>query len=285
MGQFRISFLCRVMQVSRSGFYAWKAREPSARKQEDGQLLERIRGCFERSRGTYGSPRILRDLREQGYSCGRQRVMRLMRQAGLKPAVRPRFRVTTDSRHSLPVADNLLARDFTASAVDLKWVSDITYLWTGEGWLYLAVTLDLFSRRVIGWSMHTRLDRSLAVNAREAALCQRHPEAGLLHHSDRGSQYASGEFQACLRKEGIVCSMSRKGDCWDNAAVESFFGTLKQELVNRRSFVTREIARKEVFEYIEVWYNRQRRHSALGYLSPAEFERRALQSSLSAVPA
>jgi putative transposase len=249
-------------------------------------LLEGILFSFERSRGTYGSPRILRDLREQGYCCGRQRVARLMRQAGLKPTVRSRFRVTTDSKHALPVADNLLAREFTASAVDVKWASDITYLWTGEGWLYLAVTLDLFSRRVVGWSMQSRLDRSLVVNALESALCQRRPEAGLLHHSDRGSQYASGEFQAMLCRQGIACSMSRKGDCWDNAAVESFFGTLKQELVNRCQFATREIARKEVFEYIEVWYNRQRRHSTLGYMSPAQFERQALlSSSISSVPA
>jgi putative transposase len=274
------------MQVSRSGFYAWKARGPSARKREDERLLEGILFSFERSRGTYGSPRILRDLREQGYCCGRQRVARLMRQAGLKPTVRSRFRVTTDSKHALPVADNLLAREFTASAVDVKWASDITYLWTGEGWLYLAVTLDLFSRRVVGWSMQSRLDRSLVVNALESALCQRRPEAGLLHHSDRGSQYASGEFQAMLCRQGIACSMSRKGDCWDNAAVESFFGTLKQELVNRCQFATREIARKEVFEYIEVWYNRQRRHSTLGYMSPAQFERQALlSSSISSVPA
>jgi putative transposase len=239
-----------------------------------------IRTSFARSRGTYGSPRVVRDLREQGFLCGRHRVARLMRQTGLKATVRPLFRGTTDSRHTLPVARNLLARDFTAPKVDVKWASDITYLWTGEGWLYLAVTLDLFSRRVVGWSMQTRLDRSLVVNALESALCQRHPVAGLLHHSDRGSQYASAEFQARLDEEEMVCSMSRKGDCWDNAAVESFFGTLKQELVNRCQFATRESARKQVFEYIEVWYNRQRRHSALGYLSPIEFERQALLLSL-----
>jgi putative transposase len=223
VGQFRVSSLCRVLQVSRSGFYAWKGREPSARQREDERLLKAIHHSFSRSRGTYGSPRVLRDLREQGFTCGRQRVARLMQQAGLKAAGRPRFRVTTDSKHALPIADNLLARDFVASKPDVKWASDITYLWTKEGWpgtplRVLAVTLDLFSRRVVGWSMQTRLDRSLVINALESALGQRTPEAGLLHHSDRGSQYASAEFQGGLSERGIVCSMSRKGDCWDNAA-------------------------------------------------------------------
>jgi len=193
-----------------------------------------------------------------------------------------RFRVTTDSRHALPVAQNLLARGFGAPGANVKWASDITYLWTGEGWLYLAVVLDLFSRRIVGWCIQPCLDRSLVVNALRAALGQRRPEAGLLHHSDRGSQYASTDFQARLEAKGILCSMSRRGNCWDNAPVESFFGTLKQELINRCRFVTRQQARQQVFEYIEAWYNRQRRHSSLGYISPAEFERRALTGATGA---
>ncbi len=213
-----------------------------------------------------------------------------MRRAGLRAVVAPRFRVTTDSKHSLPVAENLLGRNFGAGEANVNRAADITYLWTGEGWLYLAVVLDLFSRRVVGWSMQASLDRALVVNALRSALCRRHPAPGLLHHSDhakrdlrsdRGSQYASGDFQALLSEQDILCSLRRRGNCWDNAPVESFFGTLKQELVNRCRFPTREVARQEVFSYIEVWYNRQRRHSSLGYASPAEFERRALQASAS----
>jgi putative transposase len=281
-GQFPVRALCQAMKVTRSGYYAWRRREPSERQKQDETLLNRVRHFFKRSNGTYGSLRIVRDLREEGLSCGKHRVARLMRQAGLRAVVAPRFRVTTDSKHALPVADNLLDQDFGAAEANVKWAGDITYLWTSEGWLYLAVVLDLFSRRIVGWSIQSRLDRSLVLNALQAALCQRRPEAGLLHHSDRGSQYASGDFQSVLSERGISCSMSRKGNCWDNAPVESFFGTLKQELVNRCRFPTREAARQEVFSYIEVWYNRQRRHSSLGYVSPTEFERRALQTSTSA---
>jgi transposase InsO family protein len=264
------------MQVTRSGYYAWRKHQPSERHKHNETLRTQIRTFFERSKQTYGSPRILRDLREAGFACGKHQVARLMRQAGLRAVVAPRFRVTTDSKHCLSVADNLLARDFSAPGANVKWASDITYLWTGEGWLYLAVVLDLFSRRVVGWSMQVSMGRCLVVDALKTALCPRRPAPGLLHHSDRGSQYASGAFQQALETAGIGCSMSGRGNCWDNAPVESFFGTLKQELVNRRRFATREAARREVFEYIEVWYNRQRRHSSLGYVSPVEFERRAL---------
>jgi transposase InsO family protein len=264
------------MNVTRSGYYAWRGREPSQQQKDNETLLSRIRCFFERSKHTYGSPRILRDLREAGFTCGKHRVVRLMRQAGLRAVVAPRFRVTTHSKHALPVAQNLLGRHFGASEANVKWASDITYLWTDEGWLYLAVVLDLFSRRVVGWSMQASLSRCLVVDALKTALCQRRPAPGLVHHSDRGSQYASEAFQQALETAGIGCSMSRRGNCWDNAPVESFFGTLKQELVNRCRFATREAARREVFEYIEVWYNRQRRHSSLGYVSPAAFERRAL---------
>jgi transposase InsO family protein len=282
VGQFPVRALCRAVKVTRSGYYAWRKRAPSERKKQDQTLLYRIRHFFERSNGTYGSLRIVRDLRDAGFCCGKHRVARLMRQAGLRAVAAPRFRGTTDSKHALPVADNLLDQDFDAPEANVKWAGDITYVWTGEGWLYLAVVLDLFSRRIIGWSMQSRLDRSLVVNALQLALGHRRPGAGLVHHSDRGSQYASGEFQQVLCQRGISCSMSRRGNCWDNAPVESFFGTLKQELVNRCHFATREAARQEVFEFIEVWYNRQRRHSSLGYVSPEEFERQALQTSASA---
>ena len=281
-GQFCVTALCRTMQVTRSGYYAWRGREPCQRRKENEALLGRIGHFFERSGQTYGSPRIWRDLQEAGFTCGKHRVARLMRAEGFRAVAAPRFRVTTDSKHAHPVAQNLLDRNFGMPETNVKWAGDVTYLWTGEGWLYLAVVLDLFSRRVVGWCMQASLDRSLVVNALQAAVCQRRPEAGLLHHSDQGSQYASGDFQALLCQKRIVCSMSRKGNCWDNAPVESFFGTLKQELVHRRRFATREAARREVFEYIEVWYNRQRRHSSLDYLSPAEFERRALTGTTKA---
>ncbi len=208
------------MKVTRSGYYAWQKRRPSERQKQDETLLKRIRHFFERSQGTYGSLRIVRDLRDEGFRCGKQRVARLMRQVGLRAVAAPRFRVTTDSKHALPVADNLLHQDFGAPEANVKWAGDITYLWTGEGWLYLAVVLDLFSRRIVGWSMRPSLEKTLVLNALQAALCQRRPEARLVHHSDRGSQYASGDFQAMLREQGIRCSMSGKGNCWDNAPVE-----------------------------------------------------------------
>ena len=264
------------MSVSRSGYYAWLSRKPSERQRENQMLLYRIRQFFERSKGTYGSPRILRDLREEGFCCGKHRVARFMRQTGLRAVLPRRFRVTTDSKHALPVAENLLGQDFTASKANERWAADITYVRTGEGWLYLAVVLDLFSRRIVGWSMQASLHKELVVDALSMALYQRRPGLGLLHHSDRGSQYASTAFQDKLGAAGIVCSMSRRGNCWDNAIVESFFGTLKNEMVHRCRFATRDVARQEVFAYIEVWYNQQRRHSSLGYVSPAEFERRAL---------
>ena len=281
-GQFRVAVLCRTVNVSRSGYYAWLSRKPSERQKENETLLYRIRQFFERSKRTYGSPRILRDLREEGFRCGKHRVAGLMRQAGLRAVLPCRFRGTTDSKHVLPVADNLLGQDFTASKANERWAADITYLWMGEGWLYLAVVLDLFSRRIVGWSMQASLHKELVLDALSMALCQRRPSLGLLHHSDRGSQYASTAYQTRLKEAEIACSMSRRGNCFDNAVVESFFGTLKNEMVHRCRFATREVARREVFEYIEVWYNRQRRHSSLGYLSPAEFERRALTTSVCA---
>jgi putative transposase len=282
-GQFPIAALCRALQVAKSGYYAWCKRQPSVRQREEETITGRIREHFEASRQTYGSPRILRELRAEGIVCGKHRVARLMRGAGLRALQPRRFMVTTDSKHVLPVADNRLNQDFTASRVDERWAADITYVWTGEGWLYLAVVLDLFSRRIVGWSMQASLHKQLVIDALTMALRLRRPDPGLLHHSDRGSQYASADFQEALGDAGIVCSMSRKGNCWDNAVVESFFGTLKVELVHRCRFATRQQARQEVFEYIEVWYNRSRRHSTLGYLSPAQFERLHRPGAVSAL--
>lgn len=270
----KVARLCRALSVSRSGYYAWLRREPSRRSARDGELLLQIREAHAKSRRTYGSPRVHAESRAQGMRCSRKRVARLMRAAGLS-AHRPRRAVrTTDSRHALPVAPNLLGRDFSAQAPDLRWAADITYVPTAEGWLYLAVILDLFSRRVVGHAAAATLATSLIVEALRVACGRRRPGAGLLHHSDRGSQYASGEYQARLSEVGAQCSMSRRGDCYDNAAVESFFGTLKTELIHGRRYATRSEARSDIFEYIEMFYNRERRHSALGYLSPAEYEAR-----------
>lgn len=274
--EYAVAMLCRVLGVSKSGYYAWQTRPQSAREQANQALLEQTRRIVKQSRDTYGSPRVHRELREAGVCCGENRVARLMRKHGICPVPVPKFVVTTDSNHAHKVADNVLDRQFApelATGVNRRWAGDITYLWTREGWLYLSVVLDLFSRRVVGWSMDVQLHKELPLQALEAALQARHPEPGLLHHSDRGSQYASAAYQEKLRHAEMVGSMSRKGNCWDNAVVESFFGTLKRELVKGRVFTSREQARQEVFEYIEVWYNRKRRHSTLGYLSPEQFER------------
>ena len=270
--RFPVALMCQVLDVSRSGYYAWAHRPESARRQENHRLRAKIRVIHEDSRRTYGSPRVFRTLRAAGESCGRHRVARLMREDDLKAKVRKRFKATTDSKHKLPVAPNLLQRNFAPTAPNQTWVSDITYIWTGEGWLYLAVTLDLFHRAVVGWSMGRRIDRHLVLDALVMAIKRRCPGPGFIHHSDRGSQYASDDFQALLVKHGIRCSMSRKGDCWDNAPAESFFGTLKQELVFHQRYHTRQQARQSLYDYIERFYNRRRLHSKLGYLSPAQFE-------------
>lgn len=221
---------------------------------------------------TYGSPRIHSELQEQGVVCSEGRVARLMSVAGLKACSPRRFTVTTDSSHAFPVAENILAREFTCLTPNAKWTADITYIWTSEGWLYLAVVLDLFSRRVVGWSMGETLERSLVLSALSMAQSNRSASRGLICHSDRGSQYASHDYQKALSEAGVVCSMSRKGNCWDNAPTESFFASLKKELVHRRHFSTRGEARTALFRWIEVWYNRKRKHSSLGYLSPDAFE-------------
>jgi putative transposase len=242
-----------------------------------------VAAIYRESRGRYGSPRVHAELRERGQRTGRKRVARLMQTAGLRARERRRFRCTTDSRHSLAIRQNLLERQFTVPAPNCGWVTDITYMWTLEGWLYLAVILDLFSRRVVGWSLSERLERGIVLDALKMALQDRQPPQGLLHHSDRGSQYASHEYQQLLAAHGIQSSMSRKGNCWDNAVAESFFATLKVELVYQSRWNTRTQARNEVFEYIELFYNRQRRHSALSYLCPNEFEHLAIRHALKPV--
>ena len=272
--QFALAMLCRVLQVSRSGYYTWSQRALSSRAQQDQQLAQQVRTIHVQSRYTYGSPRVHAALQAQGIGCSQKRVARLMQALQLKARQARRYKATTDSSHGLPVASNLLARQFKVEQSNQVWAGDITYVWTGEGWLYLAVVLDLCSRRVVGWHMAPRLNTQLVVRALEMAWQQRRPAPGLLHHSDQGSQYASGSFQEVLAQRGLVCSMSRKGNCWDNAPVESFFATLKTELIHGQRFATRAAAMSAIFDYIEVFYNRQRRHSALGYVSPAEYEAR-----------
>jgi transposase InsO family protein len=267
--------MCRVLQVSRSGYYAARQRPTSRRRREDRVLSERIRTIHAVSRRRYGVPRIHRELREDGLRCGRKRVERLMRQEGLRAKKGRRFVVTTQGaglEYRLP--GNLLQRRFRIPAQDTAqrtWAADLTYLPTREGWLYLAAIIDLTTREIVGWATGERLDRSLAVRALKAALDRRRSERAVLHHSDQGVQYASAEYQALLAAHGIASSMSRKGDCWDNAVAESFFATLKWELVADANWATRHEARRAVFEYIEIWYNRQRRHSSLDYLSPAQY--------------
>jgi putative transposase len=275
-GRFSVSTLCRALRVTRSGYSAWKRRSLSLRSRQEQNLLIEIRAAHQQSRGTYGSPRIHQELRARAVACSRNRVARVMRKYEVTARPLRRYVTTTDSNHPLPVAPNRLGQKFTAEQPNTHWSADITYLWTGEGWLYLAVVLDLFSRRVVGWSMQETLDRSVVLTALEGALIQRKPQAGLICHSDRGSQYASGDYRALLSEAGAHCSMSRKGNCYDNAPVESFFASLKRELIHCCSFATREKARSAVFEWIAVWYNRKRRHSTLGYLSPEQFEQQHL---------
>ena len=271
-GRYSLRLMCRTMAVSPAGYYAWCARPESARAAANRALLTDIRQLHRESRQTYGSPRIWHALREQGHRVGEHRVARLMRHDGLRAKTTMKWCATTHSSHPLPVAVNQLNRQFTVAAPNRVWAGDLTYIWTMEGWLYLAVLLDLYSRAVIGWAMGSRLTGELTQQALEMALYRRQPKPGLLHHSDQGSQYAATAYQQHLRAAGITGSMSRRGNCWDNACVESFFGTLKQELIHHRQYRTREEAKQEIFEYLEVFYNRQRRHSTLGYQSPAEYE-------------
>ena len=270
-GEYPVRRLCRTLGASPSGYYGWQRREERDRVREDRRLKQKILAIHAKRRGRYGTPRVERALRRQGVGTSRRRVGRLRRELGLEAKAAKKFKATTDSVHPHPVAPNRLERRFDAPAADRIWVGDITYLWTREGWLYLAIVLDTFSRRIVGWSVSERLERDLAVTALEKALAARRPGPGLLHHTDRGSQYASTDYQELVESAEIVFSMSRKGDCWDNAMAESFFKTLKVELGSR--FDGRAVARQELFDYIEGFYNTWRLHSSLGYLSPAEFER------------
>ena len=273
--------MCRVLEVSKAGYYAWRERPLCARVKEDRVLTTQIRAIQQHVKQRYGRPRVRMELKARGFPTGKHRVGRLMREAGLNARHRPRFRVTTQSTHAQPVAPNVLARQFSLernpqlAERDRVWAADITYIPTSEGWLYLAVVLDLASRRVIGWALRTRLDQELALRALRMALTHRrirraHP--GAVHHSDRGGQYASAAYQRLLIEAGFIPSMSRVGDCWDNAVVESFFATLTKELLGDDLFRTREEASRALFAFIEIWYNRQRRHSSLGYRTPVEFE-------------
>lgn len=271
---FPVRAMCRVLSVSPSGFYAWCKRPEAKRAQRNRALAVVIADAHRQSRGTYGSPRVHAELQALGFAVGRNRIARLMRLAGLE-GVRPkRFVRTTVSKHDAPVAENLLNREFEVEAPNRAWATDITYVRTWEGWLFLAVVIDLFSRKVIGWSTADHLRTELALDALSMALRQRAPQGELVHHSDRGTQYTSDEYRRQLSAHGITCSMSRKGNCWDNAVVESFFATLKVELVDRQRWPTRDAASGAIDEYISGFYNSDRRHSYLGYLTPAEFEQR-----------
>jgi transposase InsO family protein len=271
--EFPVGLMCRVLEVSRSGYYAWSVRPESPRAQRRARLTEQIRQAHQQSRQTYGSPRVHRELAAQGVPCCENTVAKLMRQAEIRSKARRRFVVrTTDSRHDQPVAENTLDRQFHVDRPDRVWAADITYVPTDQGWLYLAVVLDLCTRWVIGWATADHLRSELASQALRMALTHRRPAEGVLHHSDRGVQYACEDYRSLVASHGIELSMSRVGNCYDNAVVESFFSTLKRELVHHERYADHREADRSLFEYIEVFYNRRRRHSTLGYRSPAEFE-------------
>ena len=273
--RFPIRLMCRALAVSPAGYYTGRDRPESRRSVYNRALRSAIQVIHRESRETYGSPRIWDALIKQGHNVGEHRVARLMRQDGIRAKTIKKWRATTQSSHRMPEAENTLNRQFTVESPNRVWAEDITYVWTAEGWLYLAVVLDLYSRTVIGWAMGHRLTVDLAEHAFTMALANRKPKAGLLHHSDRGSQYAATSYQQLLTTYDLTPSMSRWGDCWDNACVESFVGTLKRELIYHRQYRTRDEATQDIFEYIEVFYNRLRRHSTLGYHSLAEFEARS----------
>jgi putative transposase len=271
-----MKLLCRTLGVSRSGFYAWSKRDDTQRQNNKMKLVQAIEDIHLGSRKTYGSPRILKALRALGFTVSKARVERLMKEFGIRSKVKKKFRITTDSKHDHPVAKNILSRDFAPQGPNMVWAGDITYVWTEEGWLFLAVLLDLFSRKVIGWAMNERMTKGLAISALRMAIENRKPGAGLVHHTDRGSQYACGQYRAILKAHKMICSMSRKGNCWDNAVAESFFHSLKTELIHHETFKTREEATQKIFEWIEVFYNRKRLHSTLDYQTPEEFDKAKL---------
>ena len=269
---FQVQMMCCVLNVSRSGYYDWLTRPESTRALENKKLAEEIKEIFDREKQRPGSPRITKRLRASGRYVGKNRVANIMREQGWRAKGSKKFKATTNSRHNLPVAPNLLQQNFEAIHPNQKWVSDLTYIWTAEGWLYLAVVLDLYSRMVIGWSMSDRMTAAMVCEALAMAVWRRKRPKDVIVHSDRGVQYCSREYQALLTKYSLICSMSKKGDCFDNAAMESWNGSLKVEAIHGERFNTRVEAKKHVFEYIDVYYNRQRLHSKLGYLSPALFE-------------
>jgi len=268
-----VNVLCRVLDVSRSGFYNWLHRNKKPQRRENGKLILLVRQVHREADGTYGTRRMVKALHAHGVSCGRCRARTLMRVAGVSVTRKKKFRVTTDSNHNLPVAPNLLNRQFDVSLPNHSWVGDITYIWTSQGWLYLATVMDLFSRQIVGWSLQNRMTKKLVSDALLMAICRRQPSPGLIFHSDRGSQYCSSQFQDLLKEHKIICSMSRKGNCWDNAVMERFFCSLKSERVAFKNYRTREAAKQDIIEWIEMFYNSKRRHSYLGYVSPREYEK------------
>ena len=264
--------MCSMLDVSISGYRSWKrGGKPNRKRLTDSQMLALIQAIHAEFKGMYGSPRMVRELRSRGFPASKDRVERLMQENGIQARHKRRYKVTTDSKHNMPVAENLLNRNFTPDAPNQVWTSDITYLWTNEGWLYLAIVLDLFNREVVGWSLKPRMTADIVTDALTMAWFRRKPAAGLMHHSDRGSQYASHLFQAKLKEYGMICSMSRKGNCWDNAPTESWFNSFKNERVHGLRYETRDEMKAMAFEYIEVLYNRKRQHSTLGYKSPMQF--------------
>lgn len=267
-----VVIMCKVLQVSRGGFYGWRRRPQSLQAKRRCALTVKIKAVHEQSRQTYGSPRVHRELLAQDECCCKNTVATIMAESGIKSCIKRKFKATTDSNHGHPVADNLLNRNFEQTAPNRVWTSDITYIRTREGWLYLAIVIDLFSRMIVGWAMSSRITSQLTIDALEMAVARRCPGKGLLHHSDRGGQYACKDYQQRLKRHGMVCSMSRKGDCYDNAPTESVIGTIKTELVNWEDYLTRQQGRESLFEYMEGFYNCQRRHSSLNYVSPKDFE-------------
>ncbi|HIG44792.1 MAG TPA: IS3 family transposase [Gammaproteobacteria bacterium] len=270
-----IILMCGVLNVSRSGYYHWAGREPSPSCQSNRVLDRRIRAIFDHHKQRYGAPRITDTLHDEGFKCSENRVARRLRILGLKAIQAKKFKVTTDSNHSMPVAPDLIEQDFTAEAPNQKWTSDISYIWTDQGWLYLAVVMDLYSRAIVGWSMNRRMTQQLVCDALTMALFRRHFPKDTIIHSDRGSQYCSKRYQRLIKNNGLRCSMGRRANCYDNAAMESFFHTLKVELVHRERYTTRRMAISKIFEYIETYYNRQRKHSAIGHRIPMLFEEAA----------
>jgi putative transposase len=275
---FEVMKMCRVLGVSRSGYYTYMRRGLSPRRQENERLVSRIREIWRARRRVYGSPRITAELQSQGYRCGKNRIARLMQENGIRSLMRRRFKITTHSNHCLPVAEDLVGRNFAADSINELWLSDITYIWTWEGWLYLAAVMDVHNREIVGWALRDRLKKDVVIEALKNGLKKRVPQPGLIFHSDRGSQYASSEVRELLRMWHGRQSMSGRGSCFDNAVMESFFSSLKRELVHLETFHTKAQARQSVFEYIEIFYNRQRRHSSLNQRTPLEYYREATQA-------